>query len=87
MSRHRRLADYLRHVADAASKIQIYTEGLSKTDFDQDERTQQAVIFNLVIIAEAAARMLETHAGFLDHYPDVPWKGMKGMRNRITHGY
>ncbi|MBF0158949.1 MAG: DUF86 domain-containing protein, partial [Magnetococcales bacterium] len=23
----------------------------------------------------------------LDIYPDIPWKNMKGMRNRITHGY
>ena len=42
---------------------------------------------NLVIIGEASARLLKDHAGFLDARPDLPWKDMKGMRNRIAHGY
>jgi uncharacterized protein with HEPN domain len=42
---------------------------------------------NLVIIGEAATKLLQDHSDFLDAHPDVPWKNMKGMRNRIAHGY
>lgn len=87
MNNRQRLADYLRHMADAARKTESYIEGMEKADFLADERTQQAVILNLVIIGEAATRLLQSHIDFLDRYPDVPWKSMKGMRNRIAHGY
>ncbi|SEL37316.1 Uncharacterized conserved protein, contains HEPN domain [Bosea lupini] len=87
MNRHQRLADYLRHMFDAARKSGVYIDGMERADFLADERTQQAVVLNLVIIGEAATKLLQTHADFLDNYADVPWKSMKGMRNRIAHGY
>lgn len=24
---------------------------------------------------------------FIEAHPRIPWRGMKGMRNRIAHGY
>ena len=42
---------------------------------------------NLVIIGEAAAKLLQNSAEFLEQYPEVPWRNMRGMRNRIAHGY
>lgn len=87
MNRHQRLADYLRHIFDAARKAGIYIDGMEEAEFLTDERTQQAVILNLVIMGEAATKLLQTHADFLESYPDVPWKSMKGVRNRIAHGY
>jgi uncharacterized protein with HEPN domain len=74
-------------MADAALKTATYIKGMEQTDFLKDERTQHAVIFNLVIIGEAATRLLQTDADFLDRFPEVQWKAMKGMRNRIAHGY
>jgi uncharacterized protein with HEPN domain len=82
-----RLPDYLDHMTEAARQVCGYLEGMSKNDFLVDKRTQQATILNLVIIGEAATKLLKDHEPFLDVYPDVPWRGMKGMRNRIAHGY
>ena len=45
------------------------------------------MILNLVIIGEAATKLLKDYNKFLDLHPDVPWRSMKGMRNRIAHGY
>lgn len=42
---------------------------------------------NLVIIGEAATKLLQEHASFVGQYQDVLWRSMKGMRNRIAHGY
>lgn len=82
-----RLTDYLDHMLEAARLACSYTEGIGKDEFLADKRTQQAVIMNLVIIGEAATNLLKYHTDFLDAHPDVPWKNMKGMRNRIAHGY
>ena len=52
-----------------------------------DKRTQQAVIMNLVIIGEVATRVMEAYSEFAAKHPEIPWSGMRGMRNRIAHGY
>ncbi|MDP3669435.1 MAG: DUF86 domain-containing protein [Telluria sp.] len=81
------LPDYLDHMLDAARQACGYVEGMEKDDCMVDKRTQQAVILNIVIIGEAATKLLKDYEVFLDRHPDVPWKSMKGMRNRVAHGY
>ena len=60
---------------------------MSKEDFLADKRTQQAVVISLVIIGEAAARIMDKHSEFIAGNPQIPWRGMRGMRNRVAHGY
>jgi len=60
---------------------------MSKEDFLADKRTQQAVVISLVIIGEAAARIMDKHSEFIADHPEIPWRGMRGMRNRVAHGY
>jgi len=82
-----RLPDYLEHIREAAATACVYVEGMSKADFLADTRTQQAVVMNLIIIGEAATKLLQDHSGFTGRHADIPWRSMKGMRNRIAHGY
>lgn len=82
-----RLSDYLDHMLQAAQQACSYVEGIDKNDFLADKRTQQAVILNIVIIGEAATKLLQSHGDFLDQHPGLPWRSMKGMRNRVAHGY
>jgi uncharacterized protein with HEPN domain len=82
-----RLPDYLDHMLEAAQQACSYVEGLVKGEFLVDKRTQQAVILNLIIIGEAATKLLKDYSQFLDQHTDVPWRSMRGMRNRIAHGY
>ena len=42
---------------------------------------------NIIIIGEAATRLLNDYPELVDRYPDVPWRSMRGMRNRMAHGY
>jgi uncharacterized protein with HEPN domain len=30
---------------------------------------------------------MSEHAEFVRQYPNVPWRQMRGMRNRMAHGY
>ena len=82
-----RLADYLDHIQVATEQACAYVEGMDKEDFLADRRTQQAVILNIVIIGEAATKLLQAYDDFLGRHPQVSWRSMKGMRNRIAHGY
>lgn len=82
-----RLSDYLDHICLAATDARYFVEGLSKDDFLNDKRTQQAVIMSLIIIGEAATKVMDQYAEFVRTYSEVPWRSMRGMRNRIAHGY
>ena len=82
-----RLPDYIDHIQQAAADACSFVEGLSKDDFLTDKRTQQAVIMSLIIIGEAATKVMEGYAGFTHAHPKVPWRNMRGMRNRMAHGY
>jgi len=82
-----RLLDYLEHMLEAARLACAYTEGLNKDDFLADRRTQQAIIMNIIIIGEAATRVVNVYPELVDNYPNVPWRNMRGMRNRMAHGY
>jgi uncharacterized protein with HEPN domain len=81
------IADCLDHMLEAASQACTYVEGMTKEDFDEDKRTQQAVILNLILLGEEATKLLKEHEDFANLQPQIPWRSMKGMRNRIAHGY
>ncbi len=82
-----RLADYLDHMRQAASEACGFIDGLSKAAFINDKRTQLAVIMDLIIIGEAATKIMDQHQAFALANPEIPWRSMRGMRNRIGHGY
>jgi uncharacterized protein with HEPN domain len=42
---------------------------------------------SLIIIGEAAGRIMDHHADYADSRSEVPWRDMRGMRNRVAHGY
>lgn len=53
-------------------------------DFENDIKTQDAVIRRLEIIGEASSKIsIETQ----NTYSDLPWQKMKGMRNFLIHEY
>ena len=74
---------YLRHIRDAAKRIQEYTrEG--RDAFMGNMMMQDAVIRNLEIIGEATKGL---SPNFRARYPDIPWPSMAGMRDVLIHGY
>lgn len=84
---HDRIADYLDHMRQAAADACGFVDGLNKEQFLTDKRTQQAVIMCIIIIGEAATKVMDQYSEFANAYPAVPWRSMRGMRNRIAHGY
>ena len=82
-----RLADYLEHMRQATADACGFVDGMDSAAFAQDKRTQQAVIMSLIVLGEAATKVIERHAAFAEAHGEIPWRNMRGMRNRIAHGY
>ena len=70
-----RLSDYLDHMQQAATDACGFVEGLSKASFLADKRTQQAVIMNLIIMGEAATKVMDRYAEFAERHPEIPYTG------------
>ena len=81
-----RLVDYLDHIRQAAHDACSFLHGMSKAEFLADKRSQQAVIMSL-IIGEAVTKVMDRDPAFAAGHSKIPWRNMRGMRNRITHGY
>ena len=82
-----RLPDYLEHIQQAAIDARSFVDGLAKEDFLADKRTQQAVIMSLIIIGEAATKIMDGYTAFTQAHSEVPWRSMRNMRKRMAHGY
>jgi len=76
--------DFLLDIQEAIRRIADYTAGMTYQAFLEDTRTQDAVIRNLEIIGEATKNLAKD---LRERYPDVPWKGMSGVRDRLIHHY
>ncbi|MGB9812756.1 MAG: DUF86 domain-containing protein [Thermovenabulum sp.] len=69
---------------DAIKAVQDFVEGMDKKSFAHDLKTIYAVRKALEIIGEAAKNVPQS---FKDKYPDIPWRQMAGMRDRLVHKY
>ena len=74
---------YLLHICDAIGRIESYTKA-GRDAFMADPKTQDAVIRNLEIIGEAAKNI---PGKLREDRPEIPWKQMAGMRDRMIHQY
>lgn len=84
MPKTRRDRDYLADIANSLERIAVYTRGLTYNRFMRDHKTQDAVVRNLEVIGEAAKKV---GSNFRRKHPDVPWKEMAGLRDRLIHDY
>jgi uncharacterized protein with HEPN domain len=42
---------------------------------------------SLVIVGEIATKVMDRFPEFADQHAEIPWRNIRGMRNRIAHGY
>lgn len=73
----------LRDILDAIKAIETYSVS-SYDEFLADAKTQDAILYNLIIIGEAANQISDD---FQEQHHHIPWSAMIGTRNIIVHGY
>ena len=59
-----RLLDYLEHIERAAADACSFTAGMAKESFLADKRTQQAVMMSLIVVGEAATKVVIEYPDF-----------------------
>lgn len=74
----------VRHILDAARKAVTFVQNKTRSALDEDEKLALALVRLLEIIGEAANTISDD---FQSHYPDIPWRKMAALRNRLIHGY
>ena len=76
--------DYINDIIEAIALIEEFTANMELEEFERDKKTQFAVIRALEIIGEAAKAIPEE---FKKKHPEVPWKEMARMRDKLIHVY
>lgn len=82
MSRDHRL--YLDDMIEGIGRIREYTAHMDETTFAADRKTQDAVVRNLEIIGEAAAKLPDRIRAAA---PEIEWRKIVGLRNILIHDY
>jgi len=81
---NRDVSVYVQDIIDSISKIEDYTSGFTKEQFQKNSLMQNAVIRRLEIIGEAVKQIPDS---IRNKYPAVPWKNIAGMRDVLIHEY
>ncbi len=76
--------DYLEDIIEAMESVTRFVENIDYFDFTEDDKTTSAVIRKLEIIGEAIKKV---PAKVKKEYPEIPWKKMAGMRDKLIHEY
>jgi uncharacterized protein with HEPN domain len=72
------------HLVDACRDIAVFVRGIEEDAFYRDRLLTAAVCFKFAVLGEATWRLSdELH----DRFPDIPWRDIRNMRNRVVHSY
>jgi len=74
----------LSDLIEACSRVIEYTHGRSRADLDRSHQLLSACCYEIAVIGEAVKRLSATTR---NNYPEIPWKDIAGMRDRLIHGY
>lgn len=74
----------VRHMLDHAREAIVICAARTRAELDSDRLFNLALVRLVEIIGEAGTKI---SGGLRERYPEVPWREIIAMRNRIIHGY
>jgi len=82
--KNREYGDYIEDILDSINAIGEFVEGMDFEEFAKDRKTIFAVIRGIEVIGEATKNIPKS---IKNRYPEIPWKDMAGMRDKVIHEY
>jgi uncharacterized protein with HEPN domain len=76
--------EWIQDILSAIADIRADTAGLDYSGFIGRPTTIRSVLYSITMMGEAAKRV---GADFKSAHPDVPWRAIAGIRDRIVHEY
>jgi len=80
----REYGDYIQDIMDSIDAIEEFVKDIEYDDFEDDKKTVFAVTRAIEIIGEATKKI---PVSLRNKYPQIPWKDMAGMRDKLIHEY
>ena len=74
----------LRHMVEAAREALSFSQGKDRKDLTSSRMLVLSLIKSIEIIGEAASTVTQQ---FRELHPEIPWKDIVAMRNRLIHVY
>jgi len=80
----RNITLYVKDILQNMQDAEEFIRDMSYEQFAGDKKTLNAVLRSIEVIGEAAKNVPDE---VRDKYPDIPWKEMAGMRDKVIHFY
>lgn len=75
---------YIKKIVTDLTFILEHTGNLTKAELENNEILIDSVMFRLIQVAENSDKLTDM---FKLQHTSIPWRAMKGLRNRIVHEY